>query len=200
MIVLPRQQKKRGETLSDMGEVEINGNGFLPSQTMNSPLPGKKETPTPMAGSTYLWNEKGYLSPRNAFSVVIFRLSHEFSWKMNSLWIVDPTRGSCQRTFMSYSGLTSFSLRNKHKVKRKPSLDKSGNKHFSDPTKTSPAKKRTFRPVNDHGAHPNSGKSAETFALEKKNPFHQASFQFCTHWVSCTSQATNKAAAKAPAG
>ena len=28
-------------------------------------------------------SEKGYLSPQNTFSVIILRLSHEFSWKMN---------------------------------------------------------------------------------------------------------------------
>ena len=116
------------------------------------------------------------------------------------MWIVNRTRGSCQRTFMSYSRLFSL-FRNKHKVKRKPSWDESGNKHFSDPTKTSPARKKNQTPPGNHDID-FWRRCTHTFAtLKKHHPkLTQASFQFCTHWVSCTSQATKNAEMKVPAG
>lgn len=76
------------------------------------------------------------------------------------MWIVNRTRGSCQRTFMSYSRLFSLSFRNKHKVKRKPSWDKSGNKHFTDPPRPSPARKKNQTPPGNHDIdfYPTSGR------------------------------------------
>ena len=206
-------QKKSG-TLSDMAEVEINGNGYCwwfrnpanqlrlvlypiiyprfiharwlfrisePSTVWTLPLPGKrihgfcwfmrivrlgdeskkkhpgwrkKETPKKnMAGSTYLWTFwKRIFVPTK---YVLCDHSQTFPWvfledELNSMWIVNRTRGSCQRTFMSYSRLISLSFRNKHKVKRKPSWDKSGNKPFCDPPRPSPARKKNQTPPGNH--------------------------------------------------
>ena len=101
---------------------------------------------------------------------------------------------------MSYSRLFSLSFRNKHKVKRKPSWDKSGNKHFIDPTRTSPTRKKTIHQEIMISLPNLWAKMYPNFRhLKKKHhpKLIQASFQFCTHWVSCTSQATKNAEIKA---
>ena len=120
---------------------------------------------------TYLWTFwKRIFVPTK---YVLCDHSQTFPWVfledelLNSMWIVNRTRGSCQRTFMSYSRLFSLSFRNKHKVKRKPSRDKSGNKHFTDPTRPSPARKKNQTPPGNHDIdfYPTSGRRCtQTFA------------------------------------